>query len=239
MGSITVTNFIQRANTNIGVVYGGLIGSERDTFTFNALYYSTVSDEGPWVGITPIFTDPYYMWPGIGADSPGASYRLPVELPESADGRVWFKAEADFVEAITPLAGSIITINPFFYQSIIQGNWGFYKNSSHIRNGVLYNSTHNQNDSVTYQEYMEPGTYNFIMTGMKGSAGGIVQVELDGNTVQFDLYEAAWILDQLFTTTMTITTRGIKTITVTVVDKNPLSSNHYTYISDIILYRAT
>jgi len=91
--SVTVTALTQRTDTNISVVHGLCIGTAVDVFVLDDVYFSTVGAAGPWTSTPVEAADAEYLWLGTGSAA-GDAYRIPLALPENADGSVWIKVES-------------------------------------------------------------------------------------------------------------------------------------------------
>lgn len=93
MASVTVDNFVQRRNTNVGDVSGTFYDDSADTYKDHyiyAVYYSEVSAAGPWKQATVLTTDSQYSWPTAGTAA-GVPFNLPILLNTNYSGGLWVK----------------------------------------------------------------------------------------------------------------------------------------------------
>jgi len=132
-----------------------------------------------------------------------------------------------------------ITILPHAARDAPQGTWTFHPlpGSGFFLNGYLYNSTHANGDRVNYNVFLDAGTYTINVLGRLGSDAGIMEVLMDG--ISLGMYDWFYVFsDQTWISFLGInTTKGLKTLSLKVNGKNPLSSDHFLGICSISLWR--
>lgn len=132
--------------------------------------------------------------------------------------------------------GAILLLAPF-YDAIGQGTWGIQAVTSYFLCGYLYNSSGDEGDNVSWSCYLAPGTYTVKIFLHRNAAGGLWDIEIEGETVtSFDAYSASLTYNEVFTQAGVVVTKGgLKTITLRNVGT---SVNKYKiYFGAIVLYR--
>lgn len=124
----------------------------------------------------------------------------------------------------------LICILPHMYDSIIQGTWTFTADANQVfLEGIWNNITGaGQNDELEYKIYLDIGIYVFGLLGAKATNGGIITVSIDGVSVgTIDQYNGSSVYDQLLTITgITLSTKGLKTVSLKMATKNGSSSDY-------------
>ena len=133
-----------------------------------------------------------------------------------------------------------ITILPFSYDSIEQGNWiKTGSPQSHYLGENLYNITNDNQDAINYKVYLSKGTYTLLYMTNSNYNYGIAKFYVDDIEVaSFDCYSSSIIYNIIKKQTeIVIDEPGIKTLQLKVDGNNPLASGHYIAIDYIALWR--
>ncbi len=133
-----------------------------------------------------------------------------------------------------------VTILPLSYDSIGQGTWIVGGElTAHYLQEVLYNSSTNDGDNISYKVYLEAGTYTLLLFARTTNAYGIVDIDIDaGEVASFDQYSASPVENvRNIQTAINVATAGIKTLKVRVDGKNGSSSGYSGVIGYIALWR--
>ena len=132
-----------------------------------------------------------------------------------------------------------ITILPWHYSAIIQGTWVVSINSLSIFNGIFLNTSVAQNDRVDFKVYLEAGTYTFIVMGATYSTYGILTLLFDDSSQgTIDLYSAGAVYNVLKSiVNITVTTAGLKTISLKMATKNASSTGYGLGVCSMVLFR--
>jgi len=155
---------------------------------------------------------------------------------------------SDYRTIVNPFSGQLqrisnskghITIIPLSYDSIGQGAWNWYKESNYLLNGLFVNGSNADGDSVNYKVYLEKGTYTLLYVSNTNNNYGITGIYIDeDHIVDFDCYSAGLVITVSNKQTgIVIANSGLKTLKVKINGKNPLSSDYYTGIEYIALWR--
>jgi hypothetical protein len=142
------------------------------------------------------------------------------------------------VPAVTPGEGHI-TILPWNYNTIGQGTWTL-ESESDIFGSCFSNLTADANgDNLTFEVYLDAGTYTIRMVAGKDTDCGITDIYIDAAEVaSFDWYAGSGAKSQIQTdTSNTVAAAGLKTITVTVDGKNGSSSAHEVHFDSLAFWR--
>lgn len=96
-----------------------------------------------------------------------------------------------------------------------------------------------QNRSITYQFFIDAGTYTFGLLHGRASTRGIYTVTLDGGSSlgTIDGYSVSSGPTFGEVTSITVATSGIHTITLTMATKNASSSNYFGVINGLTMSR--
>ncbi len=132
-----------------------------------------------------------------------------------------------------------ITLFPFGYSALIAGTWGWGVAATQACAGWFYNSTHADLDQFDFKAYLAPGTYTVSIFGKTDVDAGIIEVLIDGvSKGTVDIYSNPIVLNTIKTVAaISVTTAGLKTISLKVNGKNAGSSKHYLYATIISIYR--
>lgn len=150
-----------------------------------------------------------------------------------------------FCGAGRKFGGSVITLMGF---SLDTGTgtwvgwhcWDVGTGGTYCLNGITYNLNHDDGDSLSWNVWMESGTYTSVVVGYKDTNLGILKIDIDSSTVAtHDQYAAALDKYARWTTTgIVVPPPGKKrVITVKVDGKNDNSSNHYIVFSYVGFWR--
>lgn len=137
-------------------------------------------------------------------------------------------------------ASGHITIIPHNYSSIGQGTWLWYPYSSHIMCGTFANLVNDDlGDNISYKIDLSPGTYSIAVLCSKRAQGAVVSFDLDGQEIfNFDTYYPTTINNFVEKKEgIVVTEPGLKTLTVTVIDKAQGSSHFRFLFQNIALWR--
>ncbi|HLA37013.1 MAG TPA: hypothetical protein VJZ02_00935, partial [Candidatus Brocadiales bacterium] len=132
-----------------------------------------------------------------------------------------------------------LTILPWAYNAIVQGTWAFNVDVNQATANSFYNSTAANLDQLDYKIYLAPGTYSLSLLGLKSSNRGIIDILLDSISVgTMDTYAASTVQNNVASLAgITVSTGGLKTLSVKVNGKNASSTGYYMDISSISLWR--
>lgn len=150
---------------------------------------------------------------GVGADP------TLVDMPDSGEGH--------------------ITILPYSYSAIGQGTWAISIGATEFLNGLWHNTTKNDGDNISYNVYLDAGTYTLGMLCLKVADAGIVDLDVDAVEVaSFDLYDAGTVRNSWQTqAAIAVATAGLKTLRVRLHGKNASSTDYRAFFSYITLWR--
>ena len=131
-----------------------------------------------------------------------------------------------------------ITILPWHYSGITQGTWTLLT-AAVVMYGYLVNSTAIQNDQVNYKVFLTAGTYTFSVMHEKSSTRGILTLLIDEISVgTIDFYAAGQTFqNQSAITGISVTTAGVKTLSIKAATKNISSSAYGLVIQSMALFR--
>jgi hypothetical protein len=141
---------------------------------------------------------------------------------------------------VTPVGGSIV-IDPLCTPSASGGAtdvWANALNSSVYFGVDKENSSPSSTATISFKFYAPAGTYNFALFTLKNTDAPIVQITIDGtsiNSAGTDLY-AAFVKYELDITGITLT-EGVHTITFAANGKNASSSSYVIRLNRIIFSR--
>jgi len=132
-----------------------------------------------------------------------------------------------------------IFIHPMAYQSIGQGTWALNADANHMFAFTWRNITHADADEISYNVFLEKGTYTIAILGEKSIDLGIMDIDIDaGNVGTIDWYNGAQVRNSWNTvTSVAVATAGVKSLTVRVDGKNASSSDHWLVFTMIVLWR--
>ncbi len=143
---------------------------------------------------------------------------------------------------ITTIAGEgHISILPTSHDSVIQGTWGISISLSQTNYIYRYSnsSTHDVEDGLRYKVYMSAGTYSWKIIHTGFTDRGILGLSIDGvSKATMDLYTPVVEWDDIINVSgINVRTTGLKNVDIMVNSKNASSSNHYAFITTMVLYR--
>jgi hypothetical protein len=132
-----------------------------------------------------------------------------------------------------------ITILPWFYSGITQGTWPITVSTDRLMNGQTYNSSNAQNDQIDYLVFLAVGTYTLTFMGEIGNNRAIVTLLVDGSSAgTVDFYHNGYVPNTLLSITgISITTAGLKTISLKAATRNASCNGWQIAISSMALYR--
>lgn len=143
--------------------------------------------------------------------------------------------------SIASTFGGHITIFPSAYDSIGQGTWTWYLDTTfnYILGGTWYNSTAVNGDEISYKVMLPVGTYTLCIMSSTSNNHGIKTCYIDNVVVaSFDEYSASFVANvNKKQTGIVISTTGLKTLKVKCVGKNGSSSGYMINIQMISLWR--
>ena len=103
---------------------------------------------------------------------------------------------------------------------------------------ATYNSSHAQNDQLTWTRYLQAGTYTFFTRIVKNSDHGIATVKIDGSSVgTIDGYAGGSTYYAASITGIVLSTSGSHTIQIIIATKNGSASDYYWTWMDILMVR--
>lgn len=108
-----------------------------------------------------------------------------------------------------------------------QGTWSTVATNVYGNYG-FQNDTAADGDNITFTRFLAQGTYTVCTQVFKRSAGGILKIDIDADTVHtHDTYHASTANNHGgITTGISVTTSGYKTIKIKVDGKNASSSSY-------------
>ena len=111
----------------------------------------------------------------------------------------------------------------------VAGTWAFNVNASQILMGHCVNTSHANNDQVTFPLVLGKGTYEVSMIYRTFNNRGKLDVALDGNIIinQLDEYSAATTYNLVHRESAVVIRHPTKTISIKVNGKNAASTNYH------------
>lgn len=133
-----------------------------------------------------------------------------------------------------------LTFMPWAYNGVIQGTWVLTVSTSYFLYGYFSNSTAANGDQISFMAYLSAGTYTFAIIISKSTTSPILDLLIDGvSKGTLDLYNSPTIYNQMLKiSSISITTSGLKTISLKANDKNPLSTSYVIRFGGFSLYRS-
>jgi len=138
------------------------------------------------------------------------------------------------------LGGDYIVLSIMGETAVGAGTWSYAHDVSASEGGNLSNAgSHADGDNISFEAYMEVGTYTLQLIVVTAASYGILDVDVDAAEVgSHDCYSAGTVYNvDMKTTSIAMGTAGLKTIRLRVDGKHGSSSDHYVSISSIRLYR--
>lgn len=136
--------------------------------------------------------------------------------------------------------GGHVTILPLSYNAIGQGDWATWNNASSFMPHYLSQITPANSDNITYNAYLEAGTYTLMLIYHKNTTGGIMDIDIDGTEVgSVDQYGSLSWNNRYVVTGISITASGIKPIRLRMDGKNASSSSYKGWIVYFALWRTS
>lgn len=132
-----------------------------------------------------------------------------------------------------------ITILPPSYVSIGQGTWVLEYDTHFYTTWRLRNTSDGDGDNISYQVYLQAGTYTLLLATLTYNGAGIVDFDIDATEIaSFDLYTAGVNYNVLKTQAdISVATSGLYTLKARVHGKNGSSSNYFISLHYIALWR--
>lgn len=132
-----------------------------------------------------------------------------------------------------------ITLLGTLFSYITQGDWTGASASTYTLYTYVYNQTNAQNDQNDYWVWLNPGVYTLRVCGTKLGTSAIGTYYLDGTSIgTIDWYSAAADYDYFADITgLTITTKGIHTISQKAATRNALATGWYLRLTAFSLIR--
>jgi hypothetical protein len=132
-----------------------------------------------------------------------------------------------------------ITILPYNYSGITAGTWVIYISTAQALNFLFENSSAAQNDQVDYKAYLAAGTYTLVVLHEKYNNRGIISILINGTSIgTIDCYAVSQAFNVRSTITgISVTTSGLKTISVKVSDKNASSTGYGVFFTSLAFFR--
>lgn len=157
------------------------------------------------------------------------------------DANKFLKSGASAVSWDTPAGGGSAGEGHIFilgsnYNAIVQGSWAINIDVTTYLNGYFYNSGAN-GDKISFQVYLDAGTYTLRMLCDRNTDKGIVTFDIDGTDVAtFDTYNASVQLNYAMSQTgITVASAGLKTLSVRLNGKT--GSGYLLYLICLALWR--
>jgi len=121
----------------------------------------------------------------------------------------------------------------------VAGTWEFFSITSQILMGYLFNTTHANNDQVTFPLVLGKGTYEVSMMYRTFNNRGKLDIALDGNIIinQLDQYSAGDTYNVIHRESAVVIRHPTKTLSFKVNGKNAASSDYYVNCSLISFRR--
>jgi len=132
-----------------------------------------------------------------------------------------------------------VEILPYAYSAAGQGTWALIINAAYLFCGYIWNSTHTDGDNISYDIYLDAGTYTLCVLHSTINNCGIIDVDIDATEVDsFDCYSAGAVVNVKTTQTgIVIASAGRKTLKLRVDGKHASSSDYYAAVNWISLWR--
>jgi hypothetical protein len=144
-----------------------------------------------------------------------------------------------YTDKYTPQVGEgHISILPWHYSAITSGTWSWGGASGHIYYGYWYNTPGDDHDQIDYKVYLAAGTYTTVILYAQDSDCGVLDFLLGGvSKGTFDTYGTA-ANNKLGTVSgWTVSTPGIKIISIKCTGKHASSTDYLLKVCTISLYR--
>lgn len=124
-------------------------------------------------------------------------------------------------------------------QSVGQGTWGFTLASDRPFGFYLQNTSNADGDNVTFNVWLDKGTYTLLLVCDKSLGAPILDIDVDAVEIAtFDLYADPLQKGQiLLDTGNVITTSGLKALRLRVDGKNPSSGDYQANLNAVVLWR--
>lgn len=195
-----------------------------------------------------------YRWDGAAwqAITIYAASGLAAAIPLAAglpNGSLYFETDTGILKQVQAGAWAAIlnqdvgsghiVINPGAYDTIVQGTWIYLHNSGNFQNGFLYNSSHAQNDELTFKVHLAKGTYTIMMLVSKSTSCAIATMSLDGVSVAtLDTYNNGNLVDsRVEQADIAVATSGLKTLSMKLATRNGGAIDWYIQINFIEMWR--
>lgn len=132
-----------------------------------------------------------------------------------------------------------VEIVPYFGFTTVQGPWAIgQQHADQILNRYMLVSNGAQNDEITYPVLLASGTYKLDIWTENNTNMGIITAGLGDNTATVDLYSGTYDANQREQITgLTVTTAGVKTLSIKSATKNASASAYYITLSILTLTR--
>jgi len=125
------------------------------------------------------------------------------------------------------------------YTTVNDNNWEVASTSASFLNFYLETTTGSASQWVTYTTFLDAGTYDIGVVGVRGSARGIMNLVIDGNSAG----SADWYVSSTTSnayapfSSFTVYEPKIVTITACAVAKNAASTDERIAITYIVIHR--
>lgn len=123
----------------------------------------------------------------------------------------------------------VTLVFPGKYSTMNVGWWLWIPTLVCSSGGYIENYTSENGDKISYQVYLRAGTYSMLVQHYRGANRGKADIAVDGVVwYSADSYAATGIPRVIESTTgKIVAASGLKTVTVTLNGKNPLSNDYY------------
>lgn len=133
-------------------------------------------------------------------------------------------------------ANSIKNLDLRFYTNVVAGAWGSGTGGDY---SFITNTSGANSDEIEYEMYLLKGTYTLEVMHRTSHNAGTVDIDINGSeAASFDYYAASESYGNTQSqTSITVSTGGLKTITMRIDGKNASSSGFYTTTQGMIFRR--
>ncbi len=146
----------------------------------------------------------------------------------------------DLLASSTQAGEGHITLMPYSHDSILQGTWGISVTLSQTHYIYRYrNSTHDDLDGLRFKVYLDAGTYSWKIIHTAFTDRGILELLIDGiSKATIDLYNSVVDYDVIKNVSgIFVSSAGLRNVDIRINGKNASSSNHYAFVTTMVLYR--
>lgn len=172
----------------------------------------------------------------MAGDVDMAKHRI-LRLPLPTDDQE--PATKDYVDSLPTNTQGRVEIMPWAYSSIGAGTWAWETDAGGALNGYGTNTSKADLDNISYDIFLDKGTYTLVIFTLKSGDEAILDVDIDGTEVASeDLFTTPASRNYLMTQAdISIAAAGRKTLKIRADGKNAGSSAYAIRLHTIALVR--